>query len=865
MSATDFKFAGLDIGNNKVEIGRRTADGWVVEASYNLRLHANTNYRLRLWVDGQVVTLYVDDVQTLSYDYASPLLVEGDPTTAVDPLTDGLIGVGSSGAISRFDDVAVQVIAPEITLTLTDEFAGAPPHDLSGGTWTLDSGRWVGTPDSGAVALSTTSLEVATSALLVVETMLNTGDVAGIAYDLYDADRYKFVVLDAAAGQLVFGHYVAGTWYVDAVHSVAVTAGADHTLAVELDAMTATAFVDGEEVASHTYHSLLNDGDVGMLATGGPAEFERFVLATDDPALEPSVPLVSVIDATVTEGDSGTTTLTVTVELSATSDQDITVGWSTEDGTALAGEDYIAASGTLTIPAGSLTAQITLDITPDTVMEDDEVFWLYLASPVGAIIGDGTAQLTIMNDDVDTVLDVAATDASADETGLDPAVFTITRNGSTDGTLTVTLDWSGTASFGVDYSVSVTGGTLSSDGTTLTIDDGVGTVELTVTPLADDLSEADEDIVLTILPDADYGLGTYTATAWLGDDSTLPALSVGDASVVEGDRGGEWVYVDITLDAASGQTITVEVRTHEDTATANEDFKPYVDTITFDPGVTTVTIKLRIYSDMIRELDETFTVELSNPTNAVIADGVGVVTIIDDEGGKLTAVGSPPAGTEVAPLTADDLAALLPAVRAWWVAQGADPASLGGIEFRIVDLEGRALAVATADQILIDVTAAGFGWFVDTTPFDDGEFEGSGTSAAAVRMDLFSVLLHEVGHVLGHDHGTTVGGLASLMVDRLQAGNRLVSAEAPGAAGLTFDAPSVGSDRVVSPGDAWRLPGAFAPSSFEGQGGAHVTSTAQRVPFRLAGWLPLLLVVIGLCLRPQRPRSRQTDAAHWTV
>lgn len=78
------------------------------------------------------------------------------------------------------------------------------------------------------------------------------------------------------------------------------------------------------------------------------------------------------------------------------------------------------------------------------------------------------------------------------------------------------------------------------------------------------------------------------------------------------------------------------------TAAAGEDYSAHVGTVSFAPGQVTATVALRILGDTRREGDETFTVELSGPVGALIADGVGLVTIYDDDGARLVAPTSGP-------------------------------------------------------------------------------------------------------------------------------------------------------------------------------------------------------------------------------
>lgn len=115
----------------------------------------------------------------------------------------------------------------------------------------------------------------------------------------------------------------------------------------------------------------------------------------DDPA-----PSVRIEDVSVTEGPAGaTTTVKVPVRLSAKSGKTVTVGYATRDGTATAGSDYLATSGTLTFSPGQTTKHVELTIVGDGVHEGDESFTVRLGSPKNVIVARGTATVTIVDAD----------------------------------------------------------------------------------------------------------------------------------------------------------------------------------------------------------------------------------------------------------------------------------------------------------------------------------------------------------------------------------------------------------------------------------------------------------------------------------
>ena len=127
---------------------------------------------------------------------------------------------------------------------------------------------------------------------------------------------------------------------------------------------------------------------------------------------------------------------------------------------------------------------------------------------------------------------------------------------------------------------------------------------------------------------SDYGsLGQYSITGSVV--SAGATLSINDVSVNE--SAGTATFT-VTLSQASASPITVDVATANGSAAAGSDYQSALITgLTFEPGVTSMTVTVPIINDLISESTETYSVNLSNAVGATILDGLGVGTIIDDD------------------------------------------------------------------------------------------------------------------------------------------------------------------------------------------------------------------------------------------
>src|SRR5207244_3393558 len=117
---------------------------------------------------------------------------------------------------------------------------------------------------------------------------------------------------------------------------------------------------------------------------------------------------------------------------------------------------------------------------------------------------------------------------------------------------------------------------------------------------------------------------------WTVPPPPPPSMTIGDVTVTEGNTGTRAASFTVTLSAAYGQPVTVAYTTSNGTATAGSDYQASSGILTIPAGQTTGTITVLVNGDRLAEPNETFVVNLSSP-NAVITDGQGVGTILDDD------------------------------------------------------------------------------------------------------------------------------------------------------------------------------------------------------------------------------------------
>ncbi len=345
-----------------------------------------------------------------------------------------------------------------------------------------------------------------------------------------------------------------------------------------------------------------------------------------------SQPMISIDDVSHVEGDTDQTYL-FTVNLSSASSDPVTVAYQTNDGSALAGSDYTAASGTLTFN-GTTQQIITVTVKGDLVSEPDEEFTVTLSDPTNALLGTATGTGTIINDDISLlgISDVTQPEGNTANT----MVFAVTLTKPSANPVTVeftTQDGTATTA-GEDYTA--TSGTL-----TFQANSNV-TQFITVMINGDTIVEPDEtfQVLLSNPSNASFDSSGGMATGTLIDDDQ-PKLSFSPATVsqLEGDTNSNMIFT-VTLSQAFDSLVTVAYQTVDGTALAGSDYTATSGTLTFavgsaDPQLITV----QILGDTIGEFDESFTVKLTSPVNAGITADTATGTIQNDDAPTLTVTG----------------------------------------------------------------------------------------------------------------------------------------------------------------------------------------------------------------------------------
>jgi hypothetical protein len=359
---------------------------------------------------------------------------------------------------------------------------------------------------------------------------------------------------------------------------------------------------------SFTYHATDSAGQSSNVATAS------VTVATT------GTPTVTIADAAVDES-AGTMTFQLTLS-APIGGGPVTVTYETRDGTAAAPGDYTAQNSMVTFPTNTTTATITVPIINDATHEGTEHFFVDLTgSSPSTAIARPTAKGTIADDDATSI---AIADTTAAENAGN-ANFTVTLSNPSASTVRATYSTTdGSATSPSDFTAQ--------SAKTVSFAPGEISKQISIPVVNDNNPEQTEQFTVNLSsPTGGATLGDSHGTGTIQDEDK-PTISVSDTGVAEGNSGTRNAAFTVSLSTPISRTVTVNYATANGTATtADGDYDSGTGVLTFAPGQTSKTVNVVVDGDAKPESDETFTLNLSAPTEATIADNSGTATILDDD------------------------------------------------------------------------------------------------------------------------------------------------------------------------------------------------------------------------------------------
>jgi hypothetical protein len=272
-------------------------------------------------------------------------------------------------------------------------------------------------------------------------------------------------------------------------------------------------------------------GATNAWGTGLPSAQARFTV--------PQFPVLTIEDATVVEGDAGFARVALRIRLSAAAVAPVSLRGTTVAGTATAGADFALRDEPLTVPVGADSATIEVDVAGDVLYEGDESFTVELSELAGAVFGDSSAVVTIVDQDPSPRLAIRdGRVVEADPPADSKLVLELTVSGARERSIEVDVALAGcTATPGLDL--------LPPAATTVAIPAGTDSTTIELQALADDLFEGDEIAFVRLSNPRGAAVADGEALAIVvNDDAPAPggAAPLPPAADFDGDGGPDWLH-----------------------------------------------------------------------------------------------------------------------------------------------------------------------------------------------------------------------------------------------------------------------------------------------------------------------------------
>jgi Calx-beta domain len=340
-------------------------------------------------------------------------------------------------------------------------------------------------------------------------------------------------------------------------------------------------------------------------------------------------PEMRISDVAVSEGGNAVFTVQVRGQ-----HPNLSVDYRTHAGTADETADYALTTGTLTIAANSNSGEISVPTVQETTFEPDERFFVDLdRSSTIANVVDNTGEGTISNEDPVPQIDIDDTSVTENDdavNGVD-ALFNVRLTNPASVPVTVqfrTADGTAIGSeplnFGRDF--------RDREGTLEFPAGDNATRQIRVKVLGDTKHEGNETLLVNLSNPVNARLGDSQAVGTIVENDPIPTLSIEDEVVTEGDAETKLVVLTVSLSNLSSSDVQFVASTANDSALAGVDYVELPPTTkTIQSGSVQTTVAVTINGDNVFGLDKQLFVIIDNPTNAVLGDSVGTLTIDEDD------------------------------------------------------------------------------------------------------------------------------------------------------------------------------------------------------------------------------------------
>ena len=335
----------------------------------------------------------------------------------------------------------------------------------------------------------------------------------------------------------------------------------------------------------------------------------------------------SIQFSSITYSVNENATATITVTRTGGSNGTVSVNYATSNGTATAGQDYTAVSGTLTWADGDASPMsFTIPISNDNLEETNETVNISLSGVTGgATIGTpGSSVLTIVDNDSLPLISINDV-TQAEGNSSNPMIFNVTLSNSSSQVVTVLYSTeNGTALAVTDYTPIGT--------SILTFQPGETSKQIVVNILGDFVIESDESFFVNLSGATNSAIFDSQGVGTLLNDDGAGVIRFDSATYTVNESAGTAV---ITVVRSGGLSagVTVQFFSFDGSATSPGDYNRVSGTITFAPGQTSQTFTIPINDDQIDEQDETVNLALGTPSGgATLGSPINaILTIVDND------------------------------------------------------------------------------------------------------------------------------------------------------------------------------------------------------------------------------------------